>query len=88
MTEAAPPAGVDPHVAVAAAQLLQDLPERRYAGLTLWIVRGQVHQRADPAHLLGSLRARRKRPRDRRAAEQCESRAVSPAISPVLRNGR
>src|SRR5215813_204783 len=59
MTEAAPPAGVDPHFAVAPAQLLQDLPERRYAGLTLWIVRGHVHQHADPAHLLGLLRARR-----------------------------
>src|SRR5262249_33125772 len=33
------PAGVDPHIAVAPAQLLQDLPERRYAGLTLLIVR-------------------------------------------------
>jgi acyl-CoA reductase-like NAD-dependent aldehyde dehydrogenase len=52
------PAGVDPHIAVAPAQLLQDLPERPYAGLTLWIVRGHVHQHADPAHLLGLLRAR------------------------------
>jgi hypothetical protein len=55
------PAGVDPHIAVAPAQLLQDLPERRYAGLTLWIVRGHVHQHADPPHPLG-LRSRRERP--------------------------
>ena len=63
------PACIDPHIAVAPAQLLQDLPERRYAGLTLWIVRGRVHQHADAPHPLGLLRARRERPRRRRAAE-------------------
>src|SRR5262249_1062848 len=66
------PAGLDPHIAVAPAQLLQDLPERRYAGLTLWIVHGHVHQHADPAHLLGLLRVRRERPRGRAADERDE----------------
>src|SRR5262249_43019459 len=71
------PAGLDPHFAVAPAQLLQDLPERRYAGLTLLIVRSHVHQYADPSHLLGLLRAPRNWPRDGRASEQRDELAAS-----------
>jgi hypothetical protein len=71
-------AGVDPHIAVAPAQLLQDLPECRYAGLTLLIVRSHVHQYADPSHLLGLLlRSRRERPRDGCAAEKRNETRVS-----------
>ena len=70
------PAGVDPHIAVAPAQLLQDLPERRYAGLTWWIVRGHVHQYAEPVHLLGLLRARCQRPGSRAAEKRNELAAL------------
>ena len=49
------PADVDPHIAaVAPAQLLQGLPERRDAGLTFCIVRGPVHEHTDAAHPLRS----------------------------------
>ena len=65
------PAIVDPHVAaVGPAQFLQPLQERRDAGLSFRIVRGQVHEHADAPHPLALLRARRERPRSRRAAEQ------------------
>ena len=52
------------------AQLLQPLQERRDAGLTFRIVRGCGHEHADAPHPLGLLRARRERPRGRRAAEK------------------
>ena len=52
------------------AQLLQPLQERRDAGLKFRIVRGCVQEHADAPHPLGLLRARRERPRSRRAAEQ------------------
>ena len=65
------PAGVDPQVAaVAPAQLLQGLCERREAGLSFRIVRGQIHEHADAPHPLRLLRARRQRPRSCRTAEQ------------------
>jgi hypothetical protein len=48
--------------------LLQGLLERREAGLTLRVVRGPVHEHADPPHLLGLLRARHERPCDGSAA--------------------
>ena len=67
------PAGVDPHVAaVGPAQLLQPLQERRDAGLRFRIVRGRGHEHADAPHPLGLLRARRERPRSRRATENTE----------------
>ena len=72
MSSASPraPAGVDPHVAaVGPAQLLQPLQECRDAGLPFRIVRGTWHEHADAPHPLGLLRARRKRPRRRCAAE-------------------
>ena len=45
---------VDPHVAaVGPAQLLQPLQERREAGLSFRIVRGEAHEHADAPHPLG-----------------------------------
>ena len=65
------PAGVDPHVAAdGPAQLRQRLQERPDAGLKFRIVRGCGQEHADAPHPLGLLRARRERPRRRRAAEQ------------------
>ena len=65
------PSGIDPHVApIGPAQLLQPLQERRDAGLIFRIVRGCGHKHADAPHPLGLLRARRERPRRRRAAEK------------------
>jgi len=37
------------------------------AGLTVWIVRGRVHEHADTPYPLALLRARRERPRNRAA---------------------
>src|SRR5262249_5026704 len=50
--------------------LLEPLPECREAGPHFRIVLGEARQHADPPHPLGLLRARRQRPRNRRAAEQ------------------
>src|SRR5215471_6763988 len=44
--------------------------ERRDPGLSFRIVRARGHQHADAPHPLALLRARRERPRRRRAAEQ------------------
>src|SRR5262249_2396938 len=61
---------VDPRIAaIAPAQLLQGLLERREAGLTLRIVCGPAHEYADAPHALALLRARRERPHNGRAAE-------------------
>jgi hypothetical protein len=63
------PTNIEAHVAaVGPAQLLQGLQEPRDAGLPFRIVRGMVHQHADPLYLLGLLRARREWPRNRRSA--------------------
>ena len=48
----------------------QPLQERPDAGLKFRIVRGCGQEHADAPHPLGLLRARRERPRRRRAAEQ------------------
>jgi len=56
--------------ALGPAQLGEPLPERGNTGLSFRIAFRKVHQHADPPHPLRLLRARRKRPRDRRAAEQ------------------
>jgi hypothetical protein len=45
--------------------LLQDANHRLHVGVAL----GEVRQYTDPPHSLGLLRARRERPRDRRAAD-------------------
>jgi hypothetical protein len=42
--------------------LFEGLPERRNPGLTFSIVFGPVHEDANPAHLLGLLSLRGKRP--------------------------
>jgi hypothetical protein len=66
------PSHVDVDIAAdCPARLLQTLQKRGDAALALRIIRGQVHEHADAPHpprLL--LRARRQRPRDRRAAEK------------------
>jgi hypothetical protein len=48
---------------------LKCLPERCHSGLAFPIV-GRCHQQPNPPHPLALLRARRERPRGRRAAEQ------------------
>src|SRR5262245_6756653 len=64
------PAIVDAHVAaVGPAQFLQPLHERREAGLTFRIARGQRMEHAYAPYPLALLRARRERP-SRRAAKQ------------------
>src|SRR5262249_54120798 len=74
------PAGVDPYVAaVSPARLLQPLDERDNARLSFRIVRGQVHQNTDPPRPFALLRACRKRPRGRCAAEQRDELA-SPCV--------
>ena len=82
----APQRVVDPHVAaVGPAQLLQPLQERRDAGLRFRIVRGAVHEHADAPHALALLRARRERPRGRRAAEQRDELAPLHSITSSAR---
>src|SRR5215471_18070642 len=53
-------------------QVLQRLAERRNARLCLRIALGKAHQHADPPHPLALLRARRERPRSRRAEQRDE----------------
>jgi hypothetical protein len=50
--------------------LLQRLMESREARLTFRIVGCEIHEHADAPHPLALLRARRERPRNRRATEQ------------------
>src|SRR5262249_47670823 len=65
------PTVIDPQVAAfAPAQFLQALQKRRAPRPRFGIVRGQVHEHADPAHPLALLRLRHHRPRCRRATEQ------------------
>ena len=65
------PAIVDPHVAAdRSSPIAAALQERADAGLCFRIVRGCGHEHADAPHPLALLRARRERPRRRRAAEQ------------------
>src|SRR6266516_1805349 len=58
--------------------------KRRQAGLPFWIIRGQRDEDADPPHPLG-LRARRERPRNRRAAEKRDERAPLHSITSSAR---
>src|SRR5262245_12497514 len=72
----ATPSIVDPHVvADSPAQLLQPLMESCEARLSFSIIRGGIHEHADPAHLR-LLRARRERPRSRAAEERDELAAL------------
>jgi hypothetical protein len=41
---------------------LQAPQESREAGLSFWIVRGQIHEHPDASQRFGLLRARRERP--------------------------
>ena len=62
---------MSPHIAATSpTQLLQRLLERRDSGLAFSIIRSPVHKHANPPHTLRLLRARRERPRGRRAAEE------------------
>src|SRR5262249_32557710 len=68
---ASAPAVVDLHIpADGPAQLLQPLMESRESRLTFRIIGGIIHEHADAPHALALLRARRKRPRRSRAAEE------------------
>src|SRR5262249_19288121 len=73
----------DPHVsAVSPASLLQALDEGVAASLPFRIVRSQAaHQHADAPHALALLRAYRKRPRGRRAAEERDELALVHSIT-------
>src|SRR6516164_5314299 len=70
------PASIDPQIAaVHPAQFLQLLDERSALRPSFRITLRPAHQYADPAHLLGLLRACRERPR-RRATEQRDELAA------------
>src|SRR5262245_32051710 len=71
------PAGIDPQVAaLAPSQLAERLCERGEPGLPLGIVRGDIREHADAPRAFDLLRARRERPRGRRAAEQRDELAA------------
>src|SRR5262249_12903457 len=80
----------DAHVAAdRPTRLLQPLKERRKAILGVPIVRSRGHQHADAPYPIALLRARRERPRCRRAAEQRhELASFQWLMSPVLPIGR
>src|SRR5215831_12015615 len=64
------PTPVDPHIAaLGPAQLLQAPHERPQTGLPFRTI-GHAHEHADAPRRLSRLRARRKRPHYRRAAEE------------------
>ena len=63
--------------AIGPTQLRKSLREPGEVGFCLRIVFIERHQSTDPPHAVGLLRARRERPRSRRAAEQRDERAAS-----------
>src|SRR5262245_36449008 len=70
------PASIDPQIAaVHPAQFLQLLDERSALRPSFRIALRPAHQYADAPHPLRLLRARRERPCDSRAAEQCDELA-------------
>src|SRR5262245_27720801 len=71
------PAILDPHVVpLGPAQLSQGFDERLNAGPTFWIVFGEAAgEPTNTSQAMVLLRARRERPRGRRAAEQRDERA-------------
>src|SRR5262249_8177814 len=62
------------------------LRERRDLGERIRIVRAPAHEHADAPHPLGLLRARRERPRSRRAAEQRDEPAPLHSITSSARS--
>src|SRR5262249_56458054 len=60
------------------------LLERRYAGLTYRIVRGDWHEHSDAPHSLRLLRMHGKRPPDRHAAKKCDELAPSHCLPEAL----
>ena len=72
------PARVDTDIAaLGPAELLKFVPERGNVGLSLRVALGIRHKSTDPSHDVSLLRARRERPRSRRAAEQRDELASS-----------
>src|SRR5262249_46399292 len=63
----------------------QLLPEGAHARLRFRVCRRQRHQYSDPAHASALLRARRNRPRRRRAAEQRDELATLHSITSSAR---
>src|SRR5262245_44169685 len=72
------PAILDPHVVpLGPAQLSQGFDERLNAGPTFWIVFGEAAgEPTNTSQALVLLRARRERPRDRRAADKRDELAA------------
>ena len=62
--------------ALGPAEFSKPCSERCYVGLCYWVAFSLRQQHADAPHLLGLLRARRERPRRRRAAEQRDELAA------------
>src|SRR5262249_57533757 len=62
-----------------------DWGERGRGMGAFWIIPGAVHKHADPPHPLGLLRARRERPRGRRATEQRDELAALHSITSSAR---
>src|SRR5262249_24759259 len=80
------PAGFDPQVAaLAPSQLAERLGECREPGLSLGIASDEIQEHADAPHALALLRAPRKRPRRRRAAEQRDELAALHSITSSAR---
>src|SRR5215467_4513542 len=79
---AAAPAVVDAYISPNdPAQFAEPLQERCIAGLSFGIVRHPGHKHADAPNTLRLLRARGKRPRDCRAAEQRDEGAAPHSIT-------
>src|SRR5262249_52351010 len=68
-------------VAFLPAELLHRLPERREPRLRFGVALGSGRDDPDPPHPVRLLRARRERPRRRRAAEQCDELASFHSIT-------
>jgi hypothetical protein len=64
------PVNINSHVAPGPTQLPQLLQQRRNASLRYWTILILRDEHADTPHALVLLRARRERPRRRRAAEE------------------
>src|SRR5262249_20535737 len=66
-------------------RLLQPLVKRCEASQRFGVVRGEVHEHADAPYALALLRARRERPRGRRAAKQRDELAPPHSIASSAR---
>ena len=79
---AAGSAVIDPDVlTIGPTQLLQRLLECGEAGLSFRVLRGQIHEYADPPHALGLLRAQTASSTRRRAAEKRDELAPPHSIT-------